>query len=92
MGYVSMWYKVLCNKLTHAPLPAIVRLLLDEYGADVKGVPPPIVSVVAFEREDIFSELLERGATLAGDIGTEAVLVARTEGLETMLARLEDHG
>jgi len=71
----------------------MVRLLVDDYGADINdGDPPPVVSAVAYEREDIFRELLQRGAILHNGIGAKAVYRARKDGLESMLLLLQEHG
>ncbi|KAF2676285.1 ankyrin [Lentithecium fluviatile CBS 122367] len=70
----------------------VVRALL-EYGADPnQGEPLPIISAISRERKDMFQELLGYGASLAGQNGVEAVKKAREEGLESMLALLEEHG
>lgn len=69
-----------------------VRMML-QHGADInRGHPPPIVTAVALEREDIFCELIELGAVLHGDVGTKAVECARSEGLDSMLLLLKEHG
>jgi ankyrin repeat protein len=68
-----------------------VRILL-ENGADSNhGTVPPIVSAVKLEHKEMFHLLLKHGAEL-GDAGQEAVKVAREEGLDSMLALLEEHG
>jgi ankyrin repeat protein len=67
-----------------------VRILL-EHGADSNhGTVTPIVSAVKLEHKEMFHLLLKHGAEL-GDAGPEAVKVAREEGLESMLALLEEH-
>ena len=70
----------------------MVSMLADR-GADINlGDEPPIVSAVAFEREDIFYELLKRGATLKGPFGAKALQTGTANGLESMLLLLEKHG
>ena len=70
----------------------VVRVLM-EFGADPsQGDPPPIISAITRERKDMFLELVEHGAKFLGDIGVAAVHGAMKEGLESMLALLEEHG
>jgi hypothetical protein len=63
-----------------------VRILV-AHGADINQA---LVSAVKEEREDIVRELLERGAHLDGDSGAQALEVAKTDGLESMVALLEE--
>ncbi|KAF2679399.1 ankyrin [Lentithecium fluviatile CBS 122367] len=69
----------------------VVRMLAD-HGADINfGDQPPIMSAVAFEREDVFRELVERGAKLEGEIGEKAMERGIADGLESMLLLLKEH-
>ncbi|KAF2679941.1 hypothetical protein K458DRAFT_393506 [Lentithecium fluviatile CBS 122367] len=62
-------------------------------GADINGgVTPPVVSAVNLEREDLVREFVGLGARLDGEFGAKAVGKARAEGLESMLALLEELG
>lgn len=81
----------------------IVRLLLNHrqasgmtFSLDVSreqiNARPPIVSAVAMEDEKMFHLLLHHGATLqTAETGGLAVQVAKEEGLDSMLALLEQH-
>lgn len=83
----------------------IVKILL-EHGTNANGVPfykppgnheirlgvapPPIVSAVRLEQKGMFRLLVEYGADLK-EVGSEAVKVAREDGLDSMLEMLEEY-
>ncbi|KAF2690453.1 ankyrin [Lentithecium fluviatile CBS 122367] len=75
--------------------------ILAEHGMDVKcgaatpgyrSLPTPIVSAVRLEHTKLFCLLMKHGAVLAGEVGVAATKLAKEEGLESMLALLEEHG
>ncbi|KAF2681965.1 ankyrin [Lentithecium fluviatile CBS 122367] len=63
--------------------------ILIAHGADVSQA---IGCAVAFERKDILLELVERGAVLTGEVGAQALEMAKKEGLESMVGFLEEVG
>lgn len=71
----------------------LVKMLL-EFGANVDGDAQlrPIVNAVYTEHEEMFRLLVEHGAVLTGEVGDSAVQVAKKEGLDSMLALLQEHG
>jgi hypothetical protein len=63
-----------------------VRVLV-AHGADINKA---LVYAVKKEREDVVRELVGRGVSLKGDVGAQALDVAKTDGLESMVALLEE--
>lgn len=71
----------------------MVRTLISDYNVDINsGVEPPIISAVFLEEDDIFLELIQKGATLDGEVGIKAVQAARSADSQSMLALLKKHG
>lgn len=70
----------------------IINILMEAGTNLSKAFPHPIVSAISLERQDMFRQLLKHGVTLEGVIVPEAVNTARSEGLTSMLALLEEHG
>jgi len=68
-----------------------VRILLEHFADSNRGKTPPIVSAVKLEYKEMFHLLLDHGAEL-GEAGLMAAKEARKEGLDSMLALLEQHG
>lgn len=71
----------------------MVRTLINEYNVDINSsAAAPIIGAVSLEEDSILKELVEKGASLDGEIGIKAVRAAREVNSQSMLALLGRHG
>jgi hypothetical protein len=70
----------------------LVKLLVEHGESVCSGTPPPIVSAVELEHDSMFRFLVEHGSLDGGDAGELAMKKAREQGLQSMVALLEEHG
>lgn len=91
-AYHGRWEMVRWLMNRGAVINGVGEEKLQGLGCDEWGEMLPIVGAVKFEREDLLREFVELGARLDGNFGTRAVDQAKKEGLESMLAVLEELG